>query len=362
MLNKSCERFREIVDEWYKSSKDQKDSLQKELIDLKQPLLNQFYTFIVTHEKQKTHSYDPTMVFIGSVEMDVVEGFTKLLLHKDYPPWITTYNQLVPRNNIIKGSEAKRVFKKAFDHVYGVGSFDATVKNNKRKRSHKMTQQLVNRKMASLDYATFENAISAWFFNFGSELKTLLEKTYPVVQVHTERSHLQFKIYVGQARSVFSGYFSLEIDPLFARLIANQKWDKDSVDVYTFLDELDMKAGFELYLDYYWTLNSKQIAAKLKTVINKVVNKQASSNLVKTYISAWFKNLVKEASSKTHDRYKIVSTNRMLKAIPNNENNIYIDFDIHYATLYIINGKNGKPIIYKHGSFWQLPPNKLLDL
>jgi len=121
----------EEFDDYKNTSRERRDEIRDEAVDLRRDVAKEYVEFIVTYLRAQGIS-DPASVFLGSLDMNVSDAITKKYFGGDEPDFLSRFRSIAPRGKAIG---IKPLMKSAFDKHFGRGAFERAVAANKGIRS-----------------------------------------------------------------------------------------------------------------------------------------------------------------------------------------------------------------------------------
>lgn len=125
----TLKRFGELSKEYDKTSdRFRLKEIYEEVTKMKKDFVKEYINFIVEYLKKEVK--DPTMVFLGSLDMNIDDkAGNEFIGNTLRGGFISRFNEISED----KIKSLKPLYKKAFDIAYGEGTWEKAVENNKKK-------------------------------------------------------------------------------------------------------------------------------------------------------------------------------------------------------------------------------------
>ncbi len=125
----------------WKSDEDdlKRKEIAESLAKLKKGIYAEFYKeALAMLEQGKKRGTEANQYFLGSLANNIDTEFTKKIAKKDYPSWTSIFDDMIRWHDDSKKYKAskgyKPAIKKAFEQVYGKGSWQQAIDANKKIR------------------------------------------------------------------------------------------------------------------------------------------------------------------------------------------------------------------------------------
>ena len=125
----NLKKFAELSNGYDDSYSNDWNKMRKEVGEIRTGFINDYVDYVVSYLKKDSakKDYDPTMMFLGSLDLIISRQLAKKYFDSEYPDMLLRFNNL---SN--KKVSAKMILKKAYDKAFGLGVFEKTLENNKR--------------------------------------------------------------------------------------------------------------------------------------------------------------------------------------------------------------------------------------